>query len=444
MAYSISSKSVDPNGFECLLSAVSPGAVSPAWGAINENYTRTFGSLKKPISLKAEHQGVLKRLFEVSLQCPNPQKDHNLYEEPSTFLERWKWRLGFDNVVDKQVNEEYETALSLLENSAPASIMHLRNRAYAFWHLDRTVHDYQRAKETVFSSLFSRVILRIIRFVCSAFFYPSSLSLKLPLAQRQEVIQVGEFTCEQEAYKVLALHPFADQRSLVNDGLGGKCFSKAPFSSESYGGTCIYVAKKLEDIANRHPHFQVMLGWESLSDSASPGRGGYGCYIEKCSREFPNSPNAKKYLVCLEPRFPNAIRHKDGCDRLFAQKLTQLIVEIGMQNSGIHAIKTQVIGDNLPVLAAAGFKSSQAESVLRKIQEFRKTHQGLFPSEETSYKSDMAEFEILQYDHLNVHFERNGVLSWKKIIEQGPVLRADSCALPDYFAKPPQFLSAAT
>lgn len=101
----------------------------------------------------------------------------NLYtlQTPSSWWERLKWRLRFQNATDEAIFSEYNKAITLLENTKPTTILQLKNHLFAFWHLDRGILAYQqnvaREHEQFFNSVgkCSKIFYAFMRFVLSFF-----------------------------------------------------------------------------------------------------------------------------------------------------------------------------------------------------------------------------------------------------------------------------------
>lgn len=378
-----------------------------SWKGVQNHYERTFGSLPSEFKVGAAHLGALRKLFACAGKQLNPKKNYNLYDPPKTRLEKLKWRLGFDNVVDQRVEAEFNTMYSLLEKSSPKSILQLRNHYYAFDHVNAFRNDYLASKKEVRSTSFiSRMFFSVLKWFFGFVYRSSSEVFQSRYRDKVVVAQIGKFSLPTGDYSVTA------QKGL-------------------YGHVLVKIHKEGSNVFCGA--FTVLMGWD-LQDG-SP-------YSEDWAERKVLPPHAKKYVKYENLRFCDTTRDPNGSDRLIDQKITQLMVEIFQHNSSVETLRASCGHDLYIVLTAGGLSSytdDRDERRMNELMEFRShADNHLFPPYK-DYGGVSMHFHRDSYDQPNVFFQREGSLSWKEMIEKNPILLPDAGVLPDYWDKKPLF-----
>lgn len=395
-------------------------------------YQEIFGEIPK----KQEFNPSM--LLPIYLTHPNPKIDHNIYKIPATFLERWKWYLGVENQLDREVQENYDRCIKLVENTQPTSILQLKNKLLAFWHLDRQLKDYEIFKSTTQKNHIGAVFFNALGYLLKTFYNPSVITLgkKLDLRSQETFAKLGQFKHQDQDYEVIASHRLADEQSQL---LGEPI---QYFRSIRHGITTIKIVKKDQPHEESKYYLDVLLYW-GLSNNKSFYTG------EDCVGKDPVDHDQCRIEVRWLS-YNDSTDAEEGSNRELDQKLTQIMVEMTMQNKNITYTSVDSKGDNLPVLVAAGFKTlpaERSEKVMQQVQRHRDAspQNNLFPPSR-DYHTVATRFthegftEKNVYYSRNVHYSKEGEgQSWSEIINN-PILRNGSAVLPPFWAKPLNFV----
>jgi hypothetical protein len=289
--------------------------------------------------------------------------------------------------------------------------------------------------------------------------------------------KIGHFTLNGMEYDVVACHP-CGCRSRYGMLLPSE--EKRTFPSRTYGNTYVGIFKKqtgysLEAMGHNgsHHNFQVSLG------RIKPGSSYYDPTREETFGSPPVS-NKNRILYIgsnLEYRDGRVGRTDtpQGSDRELDQKLTQITVEMAMQNKDISGVSIDSQHDDLPVLLAGGFTSPwRDEAIATEINTFRSAPENkLFPPYR-DYRIASACFGLENYDHKLVYYAKQSLKnanegldseentsassssssfdpdlphlkfeSWQEIIERAPILNPGAAVLPEYWEKKPNIVDEA-
>lgn len=359
---------------------------------LRDLYKRVFGEINE----KEFNEKIFATLLSCTKKRPNngSVKYNNVYKVPSGYLEKWKWTRGFKNNLDKEVQENYDEAIRLLKNTRAISILHLINQRNCFWHIDRQIKDYEefRSKEKAQAKKF----------------YYNSVSL--PIGKKVDVscieifVKIGEFNLKDRVYNVVAFYPFGINQYFL-------------------GRTCIRIVKKgdpcsIASFKNSDPHFSIGMR-KKIEDS-----------LEDSSKIF-----AEKRHLEYEIGYQGGVRDNQGSDRILDQKLTQIMIELLIQNKGMNFLRVNTTYDDLPVLIASGFQSDKGvfKRIMEELQEFRAIEGNkLFPPSR-NYGHNSTAFFTRDLNRKNVFYE--GVpKSWLEIIEKEPILNPNTAIIPEYLA----------
>lgn len=399
-------------------------------------YKKTFGEIddNQPIYPSAIHP------LQFGEKHPNPAINHNIYKMPDTFLERWRWYLGINNRFDSEVQENYDKSVGLLEKTQATSIIQLQNKLQAFWHLDRQIKDYKTFKTQARASLgiISTLFFRVVGFLFKLYCQPSVVATgkKLELRSKETFAKIGHFKLGDKQYDVIASHLLADEQS-------PRVFDANPyccFYSVNHGVTKIYIFEK--GVLYSKSSFSIQMMRELLDD---PGRFSYEG--DRCRHGIEVVTNDRRYLDITHQRYNDNSTEIVGSNRELAQKLTQIMIEMTMQNKEILELLADSEGDDFPILAAGGFESMYPRISKKKIEDLKKfrAHEGnkLFPPRR-NYLSTPVTFYPKDFHVPNVYYSKEEphskgeARSWSEIINQGPILGKDSGILPEYWEIAPK------
>lgn len=408
-------------------------------------FRKTFGDIISPI--QSSNREILGRLFSYAEQQPDVKVNHSLFQAPSGILERWKWMLGFENRLDHQVQETYDSHIALLENMKPTTILQLKNLMVAFWHTDRQVRDYKQmkmnARMEATSTRLGRIFFKVIECLMKCFWNPaSSLYIKQSLESRshETFVKIGEFKEAGQAYDVVAFHPVtAGNRG----GWSREVNREGQFLSLTYGKTYvgIFSREQRPSLAALGHHgttqnFKVTIGRDQANAH-------YNSIVSEENSGLGDTKVLKdgRYLLVnndLEYR-GGRYRNPRGSDRVLDQRLTQIMVEMAMQNKDILSLDVYSNHDDLPVLTAGGFRSHASSRMLDQLQQFRShPDNALFPPYR-DYSCVSTRFRTESYKERQVRYSRDEVKSWDEIIcaKGGGTLYPEAAVLPEYWAKAP-------
>lgn len=412
---------------------------------LRNKFQETFGETN---TIQQPDKKIMARLLCCAEQ-PNAAVNHNVYTTPGSYLERWKWIVGVENSLDKEVQENYNNNISLLEKTQATSIIQLKNQMKGFWHSDRQIKDYAKFKSDekarATSGLISKLFFACLAVIFKHYYNPSILNIgkKLETRSRETFAQIGNFTLNSIDYNVVAFHVFADENSAdryrtYHDDTHRK------FDSMFYGKTLIGIFEKqkphsLEALGHHGPYqnFGVRLGREKLAnrwgvDISTEDNMGFGKDAVLDSR--------RHLIIGSGLEFRDRTQDVQGSDRLLDQKLTQIMVEMTMQNKKIISLRVESNHDDLTVLTAGGFTCDRTHRTLEELTNFRSEEGNkLFPpyrdygSHSTMFVKDTSKVK-------NVHYSKGAPEAWSDIIQREPILKSNSAILPEYWARKPNII----
>jgi len=390
---------------------------------LRSQYQKTFGEIN---NIEQPDKKIMARLICRAEKQPNAAVNHNIYTVPSSRLERWKWIAGVENSLDKEAQEHYNSNINLLENSQATSIIQLKNQMKGFWHSDRQMKDYAQFKSKEQAQATSGLII----------------GKKLETRSRETFAKIGGFSLNNKNYDVAAFHILADEAS-VDQYRNYHDDTHRKFDSVSYGKTYIGIFEReqphsLESLGLRGPNhnFHVHIGrdkikpdWFEISSEGSIGNGKDAVF------------GSKRHLI-----IGNGLEYRDrtqdaqGSDRLLDQKLTQVMIEVTIQNKAIISLQVDSNHDDLAVLTAGGFESHSTEARIKELNDFRSEEGNkLFPPYR-DYGSVKTTFETTDFTKKNVLYSRGAPEAWSDIIEREPILKPNAAILPEYWARKPNIV----
>ena len=336
--------------------------------------------------------------------------------------------MGVENNLDVKVQKNYDSSINLLINTEPASIIQLKNKLIGFWHADRQIKDYKTYKSEEIKRATDWLLGRIF-FACAGFFYkyyynPSILNIgkKLDSRSKKTFAKIGRFHLEGKDYDVVAFHILADEKYM------GPFPSISKFRSVSSTNISFLEKGQIPFFMDRSKHnFSISIIRKKL-DAGYPS-----LFFEEDNLNqiamFGQRHFSIERLVYLD-----YTEHVHGSDRLLDQKLTQIMIEILMQNHGSKSLKVTSHYDTSIVLAAAGFRGRESQKRLEELREFRfyNDENKLFPSYK-DYGTDNLTFKPEDFTKQIVSFSRNASETWEEIIEREPILTKKSGIFPEYW-----------
>jgi hypothetical protein len=184
--------------------------------------------------------------------------------------------------------------------------------------------------------------------------------------------------------------------------------------------------------------------------------------------------NKKRSLVISSLNYRDGVSTSSsphGSDRELDQKLTQIMVEIAMQNERISQVEATSTHDYLPVLTAGGLISQEhVVDILNEIDTFRSNPENkLFPPYADYGRASVYFYpgdynrEIVFYakkltsegttgldseentnaSRINPDFPHLKPESWNEIIERAPILNPGAAILPEYWERKPNIVDEA-
>jgi hypothetical protein len=383
----------------------------------------------------------------------------NVFSIPQSRIERWKWIAGIKNSLDQRVEKQYLQKISLLENTGPTSIIQLKNHQVAYWHCDRQILDYQEFKKGE-QARATKGLLNRIFFACVKLFlrFPCGLSdvitptKSLFFRSRDLYVNMGSFKLGDNSYHVLANHCSDTSLSLSQKkqielraselGLDYKSLKKTVlgFNSAQYGKTSISIYARngeslvIPPIRQKH-NFFIDIGRNAVSEATR------SCSRIRIEESLGNEPllNDRRWLSA-DFSTPYAGREPEGSNRKLDRKLTQVLIEMAMQNWGIIGVTLYPNCRDVPLLVAGGFDLGEEVNgrTNADIDRFRSNPtNNLFPPVAEEYKTRQTHILNEDYNEPNVRFKREGSESWAEIIKREPILIPNSGILPEFWAKAP-------
>ena len=320
------------------------------------------------------------------------------------------YNIYYNGEENSLVEEDYNCSINLLENTEPTSIYQLKNILLSFWHLDRQIKDYND----------------FISKECDC-----NLGIKigkdLALRSSETFAKIGFFYHNEKKYNVTAQHILADERKNVSN--------KRKFFSMTNGATTIAISESGR--AGQVSHmFSVCLGRKS-KDSED-------IYNETHSlhKIEPVLNNERHLVVDNLLCYNDSTKAPEGSDRLLDQKLTQIMIEMIIQNERIVSLDVISAFDDLPVLVAAGFEAEINKGILNELIRFRSIEGNKIFPPYFDYGSDPTIFKKEWLAEERVYFSKdvNIIASWDEIINKEPILTEKSGILPEYWEVKPNIV----
>lgn len=415
---------------------------------LKSQYQRDFGKINSTYKTNPES---FRRILLAAGKDPNANVNHSIYEVPSNLLERWKWIVGVENSLDKKVQENYDSNIDLLENTQATSIIRLKNQLEGFWHTDRQVKDYRQFKSAeqarATSGRMNKIFFACLKFLFKLCYNPSVLKIgkKLDDRSQETFAKIGKFNLNNKDYDVVAFHRLVDENTA--DPYKTNKDKNPNFKSQTSGRTYIGIIESnkphsMKELFSHNQNFGVLIGrkdpgaptWDNISCEDSIGHGTHAV------------SNSERYLITTGSsiQYFDSTTDVQGSDRLLDQKITQIMVEMTMQNKDIISLKVASHHDDLPVLMAGGFKSSRRKKIIEELTEFRANEGNkLFPPYK-DYSSVSTSFETKDFTKKNVFYSREGSEAWSDIIQRAPILKPSASILPEYWVTKPKLIEEAT
>lgn len=409
---------------------------------LKKQYEMHFGSVMNE-ALNPDGTTVRSLLSFVGKQ-PNGEIDHNVYQVPTDRLERWKWIVGVENALDRKVQENYENNIRLLKGSQATSIIQLKNQLIGFWHCNQEIRDYEKFKSKVRSEAekgkINAIFFKCVGFILRLYYNPSRslTNLVKPLISRSETTfaKIGAFKLDNKSYDVVAFHPLADNAAQPTDPSYG---IRPHFLSSSDGKTLIGILEQ----SQCHKTSLFNLPWFEIQ-IARKEKNNYRFQLS--SEDSDNHgkeavlKNQRHLLIRHHFKFKGSTTDPHGSDRLLDQKLTQIMVEMTMQNNDIISLRTHSVHDDLPVLIAGGFASHKSREIIQELEAFRAMEENkLFPPYR-DYSSNLTEFYTKIFQTQRVYYSRDTTETWAEILKRSTILNPDAAVLPEYWVKAPKIV----
>lgn len=415
---------------------------------LKNKYQETFGEINQQPDKK-----ITARLLRCGEKQPDTVINHNIYKAPSDRLERWKWLSGVENNLDQEVQENYISNISLLENSKATSIIQLKNQMQGFWHSDRQIKDYEKfrsdEKARATSGLINKIFFACL-WVLFKLYYNSSVVVNigkiLETRSCKTFAKIGGFNLNHKDYVVVAFHVLADEQS--KDQYQDDYHRE--FKSLSLGRTHIGIFESHQTYSlsslghyGSNQNFSVLIGREEANNIGIMDE----LSSEECYRNGEVAVlNSKRHLIIgNELEYRDGTEDVHGADRLLDQKLTQIMIEMTMQNKEIISLEVDSTRDDLPVLTAGGFKSrihnrKLQKEIMEDLSTFRsKEENKLFPPSR-DYGRVLTSFNTQDLGNQNVHYSKGSPESWYDIIQRNPILKPESAILPEYWVEKPKII----
>lgn len=423
-------------------------------------YQETFGEIKLPNTIESK---VFRRLFSCSDKQPNISVNHNTYQAPESRLERWKWIVGVENRLDLEVQENYKQNLTALETTQATSILQLKHQMQAFWHTDRQLKDYTRFKfdeiQKNRTTRVQKIFFGCLGFLFRLFYNPTRLAIGKDLERRSRTTfaNIGGFALDGKQFNVVAYHILADERSESNHYKNDQEDPQRYFCSVSSGKTYVGIfaadeTPSLERLGHlgSHTNFQALIGRSRLNphyrfNAQPPEPITSGVSAENSidhGKANEGVLNQRRYLLIGNTvEYRNSTDHPQGSDRALDQKLTQIMIEMGLQNQ-VKVVTVSTSRNDAPVVRAGGFEFDRYSNIeiMQKLKEFRAIPENrLFPPYH-NYRGSSAEFSTQTCQEKNVLFSRGEPKSWQEIIAAEPILKPRSAVLPEYWVTKPNII----
>ena len=403
---------------------------------LKNQYEKHFGQIGDNI-LNPDKK-IFARLLKYAETQPDVLAKHKIYDSPNSRLEKLKWLVGVENKLDKEIQETYNASIHLLERTQATSILQLKNQLQGFWRLDSKIKDYKHFKSEkiaiVKGSLINKFFLFCVEVIFKLYYNPSVIATRKKLISRSEEIfaKIGCFNHSNKQYDVVAFHIVRDDNQKAN--------LVRKFKSIYDGETWIAIFEKdqpkpcLSDWLEKVLHFNILIGRKAALNN------------EICSESsgnlVPVLKNNRHLKIHPPHRYIIEAMNDHGSDRVLAQKLTQIMIEMVMQNKEIISLK--IDSREFIVLLAGGFKTKKNNPIdptdqeeFQKLVAFRSVEGNkLFPPYKIGAHRQMS-FEAKNLANRDVYYSRRGPESWSDIIQREPILTPNSAVLPEYWSTKP-------
>lgn len=384
-----------------------------------ELYQKTFGELDE--KRQAYPSTYLDMIFPFQF-CGKPPSsvDHNIYKIPQNLLNRWKWLIGIDNSLDREVQGNYDRCVKLLENTQATSITQLRNKLWAFWHLNCQMDDYKKfsAKERNKGSVIQKIFRALAGYFLTFLYDLSEIKDGKSIAYRtnKTYAKIGEFETGVRNYDILA--QFVQKQHEPNPTHPLQGFGPGSFASIGHNRTRVKIIDKKMSLESESRSFTI---YSKKREDEGDDRKSY-LKISKCNLGGATSEESNQTLE---------------------RKLIQIMFEMTQQNRECEGLNLKFYSSSsdLPVLIAGGFKTESSdicEQIMKDIESYREENEGnkLFPPHKRYYyiSKNFKEFKRSDLEKANVHYSRDGLPeSWSDIIaREGPILKQNSGILQNW------------
>lgn len=315
--------------------------------------------------------------------------------------ERALWRMDIHNKQEQEVDEIYKSSLQFLEKTTATSIVQLKNKMVAIWHLGREIEAYNAFKKA-----------EVVK-----------TTVSVEDVSRTAFAKIGGFTLGEVKYDVVAYYALKSYR--------GRPIAK----------THVGIIKN-----GTEPHFGLLSGLWIHTFEALIGR-----EAQESSHCFPitedhcNSGTIpvlnERSLQVNYLTYPDHTEDPHGSDRLLDQKLTQIMIEMSQQNQEIKEVNAESVYDYLPVLTAGGFNHYGSQRSMEEIQKFRSNPENkLFPPYH-DYAAVLVHIPTEDVAKKVVYYSKGEPESWSDIIQREPILQKDAGILPEYFGAKPNIVA---
>lgn len=329
---------------------------------------------------------------------------------PKGFFDKCKWLLGLESSVDKKLKDKFDE-VQLLNKTQPKSINQLKEMNSCQREISNQITEYSIRNTLLKKKEFEKNFLRKIFLKCLSplfkIFYKSSEINKLYSninRKSSPTLTLGQFRENGKEYDIKCM--YLKQRNRNKNSAAIRVVIEDRESKKTIN---YFDIMKKENNPNQ---FTVEI--EYCGDKYN-----YDCPIE-IKREYLNSPN--------------------GSNRELDQKLTQVMIEVLLQNDNVNGIITNAHRDDSAILGTAGFHvglehpkvydGSPLANGWVAARKFRVTEPAncLFPPYQ-DYSSCYARFNRDDFDLKYVLFSRDTRESWSEIIEKNTLLNAGAAVI---------------
>ncbi len=400
---------------------------------LKKRYQTIFGKISED-KLLINRESMIRLLFIANKQ-PDCSANYNRHQVPTDSEQEERWRFGIVGKLDRELQDSYKNAVSLLENTQVTSIEQLKSQIQAFWHLNAQVKDYLYFKIKYWNK---DPIRKGKKFPADYLFTIFTRGINYKSLNKRSAslcAKIGAFQFNGINYNVVAFHHLIDN-SLISTSCSHiytfKKFYKSTYEGYTFIG-CLEEGQpcSISQAYKNKGNFRIAL---ARQDAKQQG------VVFSEAANGKRVLEDKRYLNTSYQQVHNECTEKaQGSDRVVDQKMTQIMVELLMQNREIIALKSFSAHSELAVLTAAGFKHSKFFEVMKEINAFRsETQNNLFPPYK-DYEREWVELKTEDLTEKNVSFSRKIAESWSEIIRKNSILTPNSSILPEYWVNEPRF-----